>query len=169
MEKADILELAIRCLEGKENDQTIKHKENNQPRRPLGNMTENSLLRDTSLRINTPIKDTSLRNTPSKNTPAADTATTNTPLRSIKREFDVTPTRVWSMTSSLEDDDKMTMTPSSGQFREDIEPLLNHPIKSFRFSRKNHMSYEESYEKESSQLRSSLRIWRPWQCSYPGH
>lgn len=146
MEKADILELAIRCLEGKDNTEndtsSCLERDNNrrtQQRRPLAQLSENT----TQSAVET------------------------------KRELEVTPIRTKSfltttLRTDLTGDENMSST-RGGQPRAELKPLLNHPIRSFRkCNRRNVITrvntpYQVSYDTSSKLQPSSLNpIWRPW-------
>lgn len=149
MEKADILELAIRCLEGKENDlgeqeSPAKQNDEESPQRsPLRQRNENTKSSRTEREIEmTPIRPKGL---------------SKTALRTLSPQFQANPV-----------DGNDTKKNKLGPSRQVFKPLLNHPINSItKRSKQNGIprmvkSCQSTYTSSVTHAYPLQTIWRPW-------
>lgn len=147
MEKADILELAIRCLEGKENELSKrpipgkKNDESTTQRSPLQQRNENTLSPKTERKIEiTPIRQRGL---------------SKIALRKLSPQFQATEG------NNIKDN---TFRQSPQVFK----PLLNHPINLItKCSKENDVprtvtSCQLTYTSSLTHAYPLQTIWRPW-------
>ena len=143
MEKADILELAIRCLQEKDDNEVSSSSEKDKPpqRTPLKQLNENTQLSNIKRKLEvTPTRETFLSKSTSR----------------VRAPFE-TDDNIWTPPMAI------------AQPRAEFKPVLNHPIKSFtKPSKENDITYlaksHQSPRLTTSHMdsRTIQSIWRPW-------